>query len=87
MRIRVTGDSQTYRLLGAQILGRWGTEISKRVDIFATALFANMRVEELSDLDLSYTPPLSSPWDSVQMAAQALGARRSLGKGGSTCKK
>jgi hypothetical protein len=25
----------------------------------------------LSDLDLSYTPPLSSPWDPVQMAAQA----------------
>jgi hypothetical protein len=70
MRIRVTGDSQTDRLLGAQILGSWGTEISKRVDIFATALFANMRVEELSDLDLSYTPPLSSPWDPVQLAAQ-----------------
>ena len=34
MRIRVTGDSQTGRLLGAQILGSWGTEISKRVDIF-----------------------------------------------------
>ena len=24
-----------------------------------------------SDLDLSYTPPLGSPWDAVQMAAQA----------------
>jgi NADPH-dependent 2,4-dienoyl-CoA reductase/sulfur reductase-like enzyme len=70
VRIRVTGDSQTGRLLGAQILGSWGTEISKRVDIFATALFSGMRVEELGDLDLSYTPPLSSPWDPVQMAAQ-----------------
>ena len=30
-----------------------------------------MRVEEMSDLDLSYTPPLSSPWDPVQMSAQA----------------
>jgi hypothetical protein len=28
-------------------------------------------VEELNDLDLSYTPPLSSPWDPVQMAAQS----------------
>jgi NADPH-dependent 2,4-dienoyl-CoA reductase/sulfur reductase-like enzyme len=70
VRIRVTGDSQTGRLLGAQILGSWGTEISKRVDIFATALFSGMRIEELGDLDLSYTPPLSSPWDPVQMAAQ-----------------
>lgn len=69
IRIRVTGDSRTGRLLGAQILGSWGAEISKRVDIFSTALFHGMLVEELGDLDLSYTPPLSSPWDPVQMAA------------------
>ena len=25
----------------------------------------------LSDLDLSYTPPLGSPWEAVQMGAQA----------------
>jgi len=31
----------------------------------------NMTVESLNELDLSYTPPLSSPWDPVQMAAQA----------------
>jgi hypothetical protein len=69
LRIRVTGDSQTGRLLGAQVLGSFGAEISKRVDIFAAALFHGMAVEELGDLDLSYTPPLSSPWDPVQMAA------------------
>ena len=67
--IRVTGDVVTGRLLGAQMLGRWGAEISKRLDIFATALFHRMDVEDLSDLDLSYTPPLSSPWDPIQMAA------------------
>ncbi len=67
--IKVTGDIVTGRLLGAQMLGRWGAEISKRVDIFATALFHQMDVEQLSDLDLSYTPPLSSPWDPVQIAA------------------
>ena len=58
-------------LLGAQILGPYGKEVSKRIDIFATALYHNMKVGELSNLDLSYTPPLSSPWDPVQMAAQA----------------
>jgi hypothetical protein len=30
-----------------------------------------MTVDAISDLDLSYTPPLSSPWDPVQIAAQA----------------
>jgi NADPH-dependent 2,4-dienoyl-CoA reductase/sulfur reductase-like enzyme len=70
MLIRVTGDQTTGKLLGAQIIGRHGAEISKRIDVFATALFYRMQVEALNDLDLSYTPPLSSPWDPVQMSAQ-----------------
>jgi NADPH-dependent 2,4-dienoyl-CoA reductase/sulfur reductase-like enzyme len=69
IQIRVTGDRGTGRLLGAQIVGPRGTEVSKRIDIFATALFHSMHVEELCDLDLSYTPPLSSPWDPIQMVA------------------
>jgi NADPH-dependent 2,4-dienoyl-CoA reductase/sulfur reductase-like enzyme len=71
MQLRVIGDRTSHRLLGAQITGAWGTEVSKRVDIFATAIFNGMTVDALNDLDLSYTPPLSSPWDPVQMAAQA----------------
>ena len=71
MIIRITGDRATRRLLGAQILGHYKSEVSKRIDIFAAALFNDMTVEQLTDLDLSYTPPLSSPWDPVQMAAQA----------------
>jgi|ERR1035437_1103364 hypothetical protein len=71
LRARVTADLATGRLLGAQLMGAWGAEVSKRVDVFATALFHGMKVDEISDLDLSYTPPLSSPWDPVQMASQA----------------
>jgi len=71
LHILVTGDRATGRLLGAQILGNRKAEISKRIDIVAAALFHNTSVEELNDLDLSYTPPFSSPWDPVQMAAQA----------------
>ena len=69
--IRITGDADSGALLGAQLIGRLGAEISKRADIYAAALFHGMRVEELNDLDLSYTPPLGSPWDAVQVAAQA----------------
>ena len=68
--ISVTGDVRTGRLLGAQLVGRLGAEISKRLDIYASALFHNMTVTDIADLDLSYTPPLGSPWDAVQMAAQ-----------------
>jgi NADPH-dependent 2,4-dienoyl-CoA reductase/sulfur reductase-like enzyme len=68
--IRVTADTRTGQLLGAQLVGQLGTEIAKRVDIYATALFHQMTVDTISDLDLSYTPPLGSPWDAVQTAAQ-----------------
>lgn len=70
MSIRVTGDRRTGKLLGCQILGHSGSEISKRVDILAAAIHCGMKMEEISDLDLSYTPPLSSPWDPVQAASQ-----------------
>jgi NADPH-dependent 2,4-dienoyl-CoA reductase/sulfur reductase-like enzyme len=70
VRCRVTGDLESGRLLGAQLIGRFGAEISKRIDVFATALFNEMTIDQVSDLDLSYTPPLSSPWDPVQMACQ-----------------
>lgn len=69
LHMRVTGDRQTSKLLGAQLLGHKQSEVSKRVDVFAAALYHLMGMEELSDLDLSYTPPLSSPWDPVQMGA------------------
>jgi NADPH-dependent 2,4-dienoyl-CoA reductase/sulfur reductase-like enzyme len=69
--MRVTGDRATGRLLGMQLFGHKNAEIAKRVDIAATAIFHGMTVDAVSDLDLSYTPPLGSPWDAVQMAAQA----------------
>ncbi|CAN5531788.1 FAD-dependent oxidoreductase [soil metagenome] len=71
INIRITGDTGTGLLLGAQLVGRLGTETAKRVDIYATALFAGLTVDQISDLDLSYTPPLGSPWDAVQAATQA----------------
>jgi NADPH-dependent 2,4-dienoyl-CoA reductase/sulfur reductase-like enzyme len=76
--MRVTGDRATGRLLGLQLFGHKNAEIAKRVDIAAAAIFNHMTVDAVSDLDLSYTPPLGSPWEAVQMGAQAWtrGARR-----------
>jgi Pyridine nucleotide-disulphide oxidoreductase, dimerisation domain len=71
LHIHLMGDRRTGRLLGGQILGNRRAEISKRIDIIATAIFQGASVDYLNDLDLSYTPPFSSPWDPVQMAAQA----------------
>jgi NADPH-dependent 2,4-dienoyl-CoA reductase/sulfur reductase-like enzyme len=69
--MRVTGDRATGRLLGMQLFGHRHAEIAKRIDIAATAIFHGMTVDAISDLDLSYTPPLGSPWDAVQIGAQA----------------
>ena len=71
LRIRLTGDRKTGRLLGAQMVGPRATEVAKRIDVVATALFHGMEMDGLNDLDLAYTPPVSSPWDPLQMSAQA----------------
>lgn len=78
IRFRITGDTNDGRLLGAQLVGRRGTETAKRVDTYATALYAGLTIEQISDLDLSYTPPLGSPWDAVQVATQAWNAAQQL---------
>jgi NADPH-dependent 2,4-dienoyl-CoA reductase/sulfur reductase-like enzyme len=69
--MRFTGDRGTGKLLGVQLFGHRHAEIAKRIDIAATAIFNNMTVDAVSDLDLSYTPPLGSPWEAVQIGAQA----------------
>jgi NADPH-dependent 2,4-dienoyl-CoA reductase/sulfur reductase-like enzyme len=69
--MRFTGDRATGRLLGVQLFGHRHAEVAKRIDIAATAIYHGMTIDEVSDLDLSYTPPLGSPWDAVQMGAQA----------------
>jgi NADPH-dependent 2,4-dienoyl-CoA reductase/sulfur reductase-like enzyme len=70
LHLRLTADTDG-RLLGAQAVGHVGAEVAKRVDVVATAIHAGPTVDELSDLDLTYTPPLCAPWDPVQQAGQS----------------
>jgi NADPH-dependent 2,4-dienoyl-CoA reductase/sulfur reductase-like enzyme len=69
LRIRLTGAADG-RLLGVQLLGHHHAEVAKRCDIIAAAIHQRLSVADLLDLDLTYTPPLSAPWDPVQQAAQ-----------------
>ena len=69
LTFRLTGDRATGRLLGAQMMGHWQAAVAKRIDFFAMALYHQMTVAQCLEVDLSYTPPLGSPWDAVQMAA------------------
>lgn len=68
--IRITGDQSSGLLLGAQLVGHRSAESAKPVDPYAAALFHSMTVDDISELDLSYTPPLGSPWDAIQVATQ-----------------
>ena len=66
MTIKVVFEQQTYRLLGAQIVGYDG--VDKRIDVLATAIRAGLKATDLAELDLAYAPPYSSAKDPVNMA-------------------
>ena len=66
MTMKVVFEKETYRLLGAQIVGYEG--VDQRIDVLATAIHAGMKATQLKDLDLAYAPPYSSAKDPVNMA-------------------
>lgn len=68
MLTRVVADARG-RLLGAQLIGREGA--AQRVNVFAAALHAGLKVEDVERLDLAYAPPFAPTIDPVIRAAHA----------------
>lgn len=66
LTLKVIFEKNSYRLLGAQIVGNDG--VDKRIDVLATAIHAGMTGLDLVDLDLAYAPPYSSAKDPVNLA-------------------
>ena len=66
MTMKIIFEKESYRLLGAQIIGYEG--VDKRIDVLATAIHAGLKATRLKDLDLAYAPPYSSAKDPVNMA-------------------
>ncbi len=66
LTMKVLFEKETYRLLGAQIIGYQG--VDKHIDILATAIHAGLKATDLKDLDLAYAPPYSSAKAPVNMA-------------------
>jgi NADPH-dependent 2,4-dienoyl-CoA reductase/sulfur reductase-like enzyme len=71
IQTRVVVDARG-RLLGAQMVGREGA--AQRVNVFAAALHAGLKVDEVERLDLVYAPPFAPTIDPIIRAAHA--ARR-----------
>lgn len=66
LNIKTVTERESGRLLGAQVIGEEG--VDKRVDVFATAIYHQMRLEDLLQLDLAYAPPYSAARDPVIIA-------------------
>jgi NADPH-dependent 2,4-dienoyl-CoA reductase/sulfur reductase-like enzyme len=69
MTTKLVVESRSGRLLGGQIVGKDGS--AKRIDTIATALWNEMTVDEMLNLDLSYAPPFAPVWDPVLTAARS----------------
>lgn len=57
------------RIYGAQAVGADG--VDKRIDILATAIKGDLRVEDLMELEFTYAPPFGSAKDPVNMVGYA----------------
>jgi NADPH-dependent 2,4-dienoyl-CoA reductase/sulfur reductase-like enzyme len=66
--IKLVAEKSTKKLIGAQAIG--GEAVAKRIDVFATAIWAQMTLDEIAWLDLTYVPPVAPVWDPVLVAAQ-----------------
>ncbi len=62
-------DPGSGRIYGAQAVGEAG--VDKRIDVIATAILADMTVEELAELELAYAPPFGAAKDPVNLAGMA----------------
>lgn len=63
--LKILYSPEDGRILGAQGLGREGTE--KRIDVIATAISLKGKVTDLASLELCYAPPYSSAKDPVNV--------------------
>jgi NADPH-dependent 2,4-dienoyl-CoA reductase/sulfur reductase-like enzyme len=68
IKTKMIAERLSGRLLGAQIVGHEGA--AKRIDVVATALWNEMTVQDVLNMDLSYAPPFAPVWDPVLIAAR-----------------
>mgnify|MGYP003626618218 CR=1 FL=1 len=56
-------NEKTEEILGAELFGEVG--VDKRVDVLSTAIYAKLKISDLSQLDLAYAPPYSPAKDPI----------------------
>jgi NADPH-dependent 2,4-dienoyl-CoA reductase/sulfur reductase-like enzyme/rhodanese-related sulfurtransferase len=72
--VKMIADAADGRILGAQAVGPG--DVTKRIDVLATALSHRATIDDVANLDLGYAPPYSTALDSVTHAANVLRNKR-----------
>lgn len=67
LHFKLVFEVPTGRILGAQAIGKGNAD--KRIDVIATLITMNGTVEDLKELELTYSPMFSTAKDVVNMAA------------------
>jgi NADPH-dependent 2,4-dienoyl-CoA reductase/sulfur reductase-like enzyme/rhodanese-related sulfurtransferase len=66
MNFKLLFEVPSGKILGAQAIGKG--DVTKRIDVIATAIKFGGTVEDLKDLELTYAPPFSTAKDIVNYA-------------------
>lgn len=72
MILKLIADRSTRRVLGIEALGPNGDAVKARVDAVASLLPYRVGLEEISNLEVCYSPPYSSAMDIVNVGANSL---------------
>ncbi|MDQ4039405.1 MAG: FAD-dependent oxidoreductase [Actinomycetota bacterium] len=73
LAVKLLTETHTQRMLGGQIVGGPGS--AKRIDVLATAIWAQLTAAEFASVDISYAPPFSPVFDAVALAARKAAGR------------
>jgi NADPH-dependent 2,4-dienoyl-CoA reductase/sulfur reductase-like enzyme len=76
VRVTLTADRPTGRLLGASLVSEYGEGAVHRSHAAVGAVTEGVSLAELSNYDLAYAPPFNTTWDPVLTAAKVLEGRR-----------
>ena len=68
--LKLIADARTRKVLGIQAFGEG--EVAKRIDVLAGVLTFGGTIDDLFDIDLSYSPPFNNPIDNAAVAANTL---------------
>jgi len=64
--VKVLAHPQDHRILGAQIVGTG--RVHQRINAFAVAILAGMTLEQFSNLETAYAPPIAPTLDPITLA-------------------